>query len=63
MIGGFHLAKASDQDIDKTIDTLLAWEPQLVVPCHCTGLRAIGRFARAMPGQFVEGVVGATYRL
>ncbi len=63
VIGGFHLARASDQDIDKTIDTLLALEPRLVVPCHCTGLKAIGRFAQAMPGRFVEGVVGATYLL
>jgi 7,8-dihydropterin-6-yl-methyl-4-(beta-D-ribofuranosyl)aminobenzene 5'-phosphate synthase len=63
VIGGFHLAKASDQDIGKTIDYILALEPHFVVPCHCTGLKAISRFAQAMPGQFVEGVVGTTYLL
>jgi 7,8-dihydropterin-6-yl-methyl-4-(beta-D-ribofuranosyl)aminobenzene 5'-phosphate synthase len=63
VIGGFHLADASDQEISQTIDYLLDLEPCLVVPCHCTGLKAINRIAQSMPDKFIEGVVGATYLL
>jgi 7,8-dihydropterin-6-yl-methyl-4-(beta-D-ribofuranosyl)aminobenzene 5'-phosphate synthase len=63
VVGGFHLAKASDEDIDRTIDYIRGLAPRLVVPCHCTGLKAVCRFAQRMPDQFVEGVVGATYLL
>lgn len=61
VIGGFHLATASDDDIARTVEEMQALGPRLVVPCHCTGLKAICRFAREMPDEFVEGVVGATY--
>jgi len=63
VIGGFHLAKASDEDIDETVNRMRKLGPRLVVPCHCTGLKAVCRFAQEMPDEFVEGVVGATYRL
>jgi 7,8-dihydropterin-6-yl-methyl-4-(beta-D-ribofuranosyl)aminobenzene 5'-phosphate synthase len=63
VIGGFHLAEASDEEIGQTIDYMLALEPHLVVPCHCTGLKAICRFAQAMGDKFVEGVAGTTYLL
>lgn len=38
-----------------------AGDPDLIVPCHCTGFRAESLFAVQMPGVFREGVVGATY--
>jgi len=63
VIGGFHLAKASDEEIGKTIDYMRTLGPRLVMPCHCTGLKAMCRFAREMPNEFVEGVVGATIRV
>lgn len=63
VIGGFHLAAASEEDIAKTVEEIRALGPRLVVPCHCTGLKAMCRFAQGMPDQFVEGVVGATYLL
>ncbi len=61
IIGGFHIARASDEDIKRTIDNLKAVGPELIVPCHCTGFRAISQFATQMPDVFKEGVVGATY--
>jgi 7,8-dihydropterin-6-yl-methyl-4-(beta-D-ribofuranosyl)aminobenzene 5'-phosphate synthase len=63
VIGGFHLASASDEDLARTVEGMRELRPRLVVPCHCSGLKAACRFARDMPGQFVEGVVGATYLL
>lgn len=61
IIGGFHLAKTKDEEIQLTIDAIKAVEPELIVPCHCTGFRAASRFADQMPDAFKEGVVGATY--
>jgi len=63
VIGGFHLARASDDEINQTIDYIRNIEPSLVIPSHCTGLGAISRFAQEMPDEFIEGVVGTTYQL
>lgn len=61
ILGGFHLAPASGEVIQRTIDAVIEMEPQLVVPSHCTGFRAIAEFARRMPEQFVLGTVGTRY--
>ena len=63
VIGGFHLARASDDEIEQTIEYIRSIEPTLVTPSHCTGFRAISRFAQEMPDEFIEGVVGTTYLL
>ena len=63
VIGGFHLARANDDEIERTIDYIRSVEPSLVVPSHCTGFRAISRFAQEMPDEFIESVVGTTYLL
>jgi 7,8-dihydropterin-6-yl-methyl-4-(beta-D-ribofuranosyl)aminobenzene 5'-phosphate synthase len=61
VIGGYHLALAEENEINQTIAYFKEIQPDLVVPGHCTGFKAISRFAREMPDQFIEGVVGATY--
>ena len=61
VIGGLHLARASEDEIDQTVEYIKSIKPNLVVPGHCTGFKAISRFAREMPDQFIEGVVGAAY--
>lgn len=61
ILGGFHLAPASPQDLQRTIQEIQALHPQIVAPCHCTGLTAEAALARRMPEQFVEAVVGVTY--
>ena len=61
ILGGFHLAPASDETIARTIDAVIEIGPQMVVPSHCTGFRAIAEFARRMPEAFVLGTVGTWY--
>jgi 7,8-dihydropterin-6-yl-methyl-4-(beta-D-ribofuranosyl)aminobenzene 5'-phosphate synthase len=61
VLGGFHLARSTDDEIDQTIAYIKSQKPKVVSPSHCTGLRAICRFAQEMPEEFVEGVVGMTY--
>ncbi len=61
ILGGFHLAPAKDDEIERTIEEIIELQPAMVVPSHCTGFRAIARFASRMPDQFVQGVVGTRY--
>ncbi len=61
ILGGFHLAPADDEEIQRTIDEIKKMGPVMVVPTHCTGFKAISQFARQMPDEFVLGVVGTKY--
>ena len=63
VIGGFHLARATEEEIAKTIAYVKREKPTFVAPSHCTGFQAISRFAGEMPDEFIEGVVGITYNL
>jgi 7,8-dihydropterin-6-yl-methyl-4-(beta-D-ribofuranosyl)aminobenzene 5'-phosphate synthase len=63
IIGGFHLARADDDEIDKTVEYIKSTKPTYIIPSHCTGFQAIGQFAQEMPDEFIEGIVGATYML
>jgi 7,8-dihydropterin-6-yl-methyl-4-(beta-D-ribofuranosyl)aminobenzene 5'-phosphate synthase len=62
ILGGFHLARASDEEIQSTVEAVQAFQPRLIVPSHCTGFKAMCAFAAAMPDAFLPGVVGAKYR-
>jgi 7,8-dihydropterin-6-yl-methyl-4-(beta-D-ribofuranosyl)aminobenzene 5'-phosphate synthase len=63
ILGGFHLAHASQDDLAQTIQSLQQVDPALVAPCHCTGLKALAAIASQMPKSFVEAAVGTTYIL
>lgn len=62
VLGGFHLARSNEAEIQSTIDALGALAPEVLVPCHCTGFKAMCAFAQQLPDAFIPGVVGATYR-
>jgi 7,8-dihydropterin-6-yl-methyl-4-(beta-D-ribofuranosyl)aminobenzene 5'-phosphate synthase len=61
IIGGFHLAKSTDDELERTVAEIKRSGPEVVAPSHCTGFRAMCRFAAEMPGEFVLGLVGTTY--
>jgi 7,8-dihydropterin-6-yl-methyl-4-(beta-D-ribofuranosyl)aminobenzene 5'-phosphate synthase len=61
ILGGFHLGRAKENEIERTIDEIVSMMPEMVVPSHCTGFRATARFAERMPDQFVQGIVGTKY--
>ena len=63
VIGGFHLARARDDEIKETLDHIKKENPTFVIPSHCTGFQAIGKFAEEMPDKFFDSIVGATYIL
>ena len=47
VIGGFHLKDADKGKVQRTIDDLAAFNPELICPCHCTGKKAIAMFKEA----------------
>jgi 7,8-dihydropterin-6-yl-methyl-4-(beta-D-ribofuranosyl)aminobenzene 5'-phosphate synthase len=64
VIGGFHLAgKENESRIDRTMKELGQRSPNLIVPAHCTGWKALVAIATAMPDAFVWNSVGNLYRL
>jgi 7,8-dihydropterin-6-yl-methyl-4-(beta-D-ribofuranosyl)aminobenzene 5'-phosphate synthase len=61
ILGGFHLATANEEELQRTIEAVKSYRPVLIVPSHCTGFRAACQFAAQMPEAFMPNVVGARY--
>ncbi len=63
IFGGFHLAgKEFEKRIEPTIEGLKDINPELIVPSHCTGWRALIRIAQVFPNAFVYNSVGNIYQ-
>lgn len=62
VLGGFHLAGLLyEAIIPATVETLREIAPQVIVPCHCTGWRAIHALADAFPDAVLPSSVGTRY--
>ncbi|MCK5836868.1 MAG: MBL fold metallo-hydrolase [Desulfobacula sp.] len=60
VIGGFHLSGAvMEPSIEPTIEEMKKMSLQVISPMHCTGFKAISRFAEALPDAFVLSSVGS----
>jgi 7,8-dihydropterin-6-yl-methyl-4-(beta-D-ribofuranosyl)aminobenzene 5'-phosphate synthase len=61
VLGGFHLGgPLFERAIAPTVDALAGLAPEVVVPTHCTGWRAIHAIADRLPEAFVQNSVGTT---
>jgi 7,8-dihydropterin-6-yl-methyl-4-(beta-D-ribofuranosyl)aminobenzene 5'-phosphate synthase len=59
VLGGFHLGPPFFHDrIGPVVDALVAYEPAVIAPAHCTGYRAAYAVYRARPDAFVQNTVG-----
>jgi 7,8-dihydropterin-6-yl-methyl-4-(beta-D-ribofuranosyl)aminobenzene 5'-phosphate synthase len=64
IIGGIHLSgKLFEPIIRRTADELADLKPRFVVPCHCSGFKAVTEIARQMPDAFIQNSVGTSYVL
>ncbi|MCZ7529641.1 MAG: MBL fold metallo-hydrolase [Acidimicrobiia bacterium] len=64
VMGGFHLTGPLFEPlIDRTCDELAALDPDVVVPTHCTGWRAVHAMADRMPQAFIQNSVGTSIDL
>jgi 7,8-dihydropterin-6-yl-methyl-4-(beta-D-ribofuranosyl)aminobenzene 5'-phosphate synthase len=64
ILGGFHLGGMTPEPIiQQTCDALAAFTPEVLVPTHCTGYRAIHRLASLLPNAFIQSSVGTCFSL
>lgn len=59
VMGGFHLSgRAFEPIVDRTVEELIQIAPAYVIPCHCTGRKAIMTIEQIMPEQFILNMSG-----
>jgi 7,8-dihydropterin-6-yl-methyl-4-(beta-D-ribofuranosyl)aminobenzene 5'-phosphate synthase len=62
VMGGTHLATASDERIEKTVEALRRFDVQRIMLSHCTGLRVYAEMVKAFPGRVSWPGAGAIVR-
>lgn len=62
IIGGFHL-NGPEPLVAQTCEALAAFAPQIIVPTHCTGFRAIHQLTTRLPEAFIQSSVGTRFEL
>ncbi len=64
VIGGFHLSGPMFEPIiEPTVAAFDDLQPELLMPAHCTGWKAVHRLAHRFPDAFVQSAVGTTISL
>ncbi len=64
VMGGFHLSGPMFEPvIEPTVAAFDALQPELLMPAHCTGWKAVHRLAHRFPEAFVQSAVGTTITL
>ncbi len=64
LLGGFHLpAPLFRPAIEPTLQAIMAENPKLVVPMHCTGVEAKARMRHEMGSIYVDSAVGTRFQL
>ena len=64
VIGGFHLnGPLFEPIIPNVCDALGELDPQVIVPAHCTGWKAIHALAARFPNSFIQNSVGTRFEL
>jgi 7,8-dihydropterin-6-yl-methyl-4-(beta-D-ribofuranosyl)aminobenzene 5'-phosphate synthase len=60
VIGGFHLLQAGRERLGQTMAALRSLDPDMVVPCHCTGHDAVQALQEALGERVTLGAAGMT---
>jgi len=59
VMGGFHLSGALFEGIiGRTVEEIKKIDPDHIIPCHCTGRKAIMEFEKIMPDKFILNMAG-----
>jgi len=59
VMGGFHLSGILfEAIIGRTVEEMKKIDPDYIIPCHCTGRKAIMEFERALPEKFILNMAG-----
>jgi len=62
-LGGFHLGYPFEPVIPQVCDALAELDPQVIVPAHCTGWKAVHALAARFPNAFIQNSVGTRFEL
>jgi 7,8-dihydropterin-6-yl-methyl-4-(beta-D-ribofuranosyl)aminobenzene 5'-phosphate synthase len=54
VVGGWHLADASDSVFASTLAPFEELDPEYFLPMHCTGFSMMARIESALPGRVIE---------
>jgi 7,8-dihydropterin-6-yl-methyl-4-(beta-D-ribofuranosyl)aminobenzene 5'-phosphate synthase len=61
-VGGLHLTGGLFENIiGRTVEEISRIKPDIIVPGHCTGWRAIHELARQLPDAYIQPSVGTRY--
>ena len=64
VLGGFHLSGPFFEKFhDPTVEAIKKFDPEVLMPMHCTGLKAIQRFQKEFPDSFILNSVGSRVML
>lgn len=58
VFGGFHLAAATDQEVEGAAKALESSGVEVIGPCHCTGARGYGFLRSRFHGRLIEPECG-----
>ena len=58
VIGGLHLVNAANDRLKATCAALRNWQPEFIIPCHCTGEVATDYLCEELGGTVVPGSAG-----
>ncbi|MHB8567904.1 MAG: MBL fold metallo-hydrolase [Nitrososphaerales archaeon] len=62
VMGGMHLSGGLfEKIIPRTVDELKKIKPRFMIPCHCSGVRAVNEIMNQMPNSFIQNSVGTTF--
>lgn len=61
VIGGMHLAHASPERMDRTVQALRQLDVGLIAPTHCTGARSAARLWAELPDRWQPCPVGTRF--
>lgn len=63
IVGGLHLMNASRQRLESTCAALKQWNPDVVIPCHCTGEEAQSYLRVALGERVIPGYAGFRFQV
>lgn len=62
VLGGFHLSEKNENEISAILRDFRRLEIEQVAPSHCTGKRAVVKFASEYGDQFIRSGIGKRFQ-
>lgn len=59
VIGGYHLVGDQEANVEQTVKDMMALDPRVLLPGHCSGWRVKSEIEKEMPGRLVPCTVGS----